>query len=131
MARRRRSRGLVAAGLNSAQLAAVRQADQQFAIEMKKLDIRLEEIEAGDRASARAREIAQGLLGGFFGTVYWALTGNIPTDPNKLTMIGMVIGYVSVKADQVVAYFFGSSAGSKQKTDAMAAAFSKLGKSAQ
>ena len=33
---------------------------------------------------------------------------------------GTVIGYLSAKAEQVTAYYFGSSAGSKAKTDLMA-----------
>ena len=35
-------------------------------------------------------------------------------------VIGTLIGYVSAKAEQVIAYYFGSSAGSKAKTDIMA-----------
>ena len=38
-------------------------------------------------------------------------------DPAVAGTVGMLIGYVSSKADQVVSYYFGSSVGSKQKTD--------------
>mgnify|MGYP000114253267 CR=1 FL=1 len=34
--------------------------------------------------------------------------------------IGSIVGYVAANAQQVVSYFYGSSAGSKQKTDALA-----------
>lgn len=41
------------------------------------------------------------------------------------TMIGAVVGYVAAHAQQVVAYFFGSSQGSKDKSDQLSAALSK------
>lgn len=41
-------------------------------------------------------------------------------------MVGSVVGYVAANAQQVVGYFFGSSAGSASKTDAMGDAVSKL-----
>ena len=42
------------------------------------------------------------------------------------TLIGTLVGYVAANAQQVIAFFFGSSKGSKEKTDAMAAAFRQL-----
>lgn len=41
-------------------------------------------------------------------------------------MVGSVVGYVAANAQQVVGYFFGSSAGSANKTDAMGGAVTKL-----
>ena len=41
-------------------------------------------------------------------------------------MVGSVVGYIAANAQQVVGYFFGSSAGSSSKTDAMGDAVSKL-----
>jgi hypothetical protein len=49
------------------------------------------------------------------------------TDPAIVGIIGTLIGYVSAKADQVVSYYFGSSSGSKDKTQAMSDALSKAG----
>jgi len=49
----------------------------------------------------------------FFGIVFYVLTGNVALDN---TMLGFVLGAVSTKAEQVYNYFFGSSAGSKEKT---------------
>jgi hypothetical protein len=48
------------------------------------------------------------------------------TDPAIVGSIGTLIGYVSAKADQVVSYYFGSSSGSKEKTQAMTDAMSKV-----
>jgi hypothetical protein len=41
--------------------------------------------------------------------------------------VGTIVGYVAANAQQVVAYFFGSSKGSQDKTTAMADAFKGLG----
>lgn len=41
--------------------------------------------------------------------------------------LGTVVGYVAANAQQVVSYFFGSSRGSKEKTDRMADAIQRLG----
>lgn len=42
--------------------------------------------------------------------------------------IGSIIGYVASSAQQVVGYFYGSSAGSSQKTDALANSFKAINK---
>ena len=42
-------------------------------------------------------------------------------------LVGTVIGYVAANAQQVVGYFFGSSKGSADKTDALAAAVRNVG----
>lgn len=101
----------------------------------KELGFRFAELEVLDRKDARAREVALGIvasvalhalaffvLAGFFATVWWVFMGEMPEDPLKVALVGAVVGYVSAKADQVIAYFFGSSAGSKAKTDALAKA---------
>ncbi|ERL46406.1 EVE domain protein [Candidatus Micropelagos thuwalensis] len=41
-------------------------------------------------------------------------------DSTTAAFSGTLVGYVSAKADQVIAYFFGSSSGSREKTRAMA-----------
>ena len=112
------------------QLLAMKKADQDFAVKMRELDIDFERIHAGDRDSARRREEAVGglinptlaglVLLGFFATVGWVLSGNVNLSGEAGAVIGTLIGYVSAKAEQVIAYYFGSSAGSKAKTDIMA-----------
>jgi hypothetical protein len=87
---------------------------------------RLRDILA-DVQNARGREIAVGgwanpilaavIVAGFLGTVYMVLGGYVEglKDPLTATLTGTLIGYVSAKADQVVSYYFGSSASSKSK----------------
>lgn len=119
------------------QLAKIKESDQLFAVRMKELDIDLEKIAASDRDSARKREAVTGdtwtpriigfvTLGGFFWAMFYILSGNVKglTDPVTVGMIGTLIGYASAKADQVVSYYFGSSASSAKKTEAMSEALS-------
>lgn len=105
----------------------------------KELGFKFAELEVQDRQGARNREVAQGRLAslalhglallvlvGFFLTVWWVFEGNMPEDPLKVALVGAVVGYVSAKADQVIAYFFGSSAGSAAKTAALNDAVTRL-----
>lgn len=87
-------------------------------------------IDAADRDSARNREIqthdstprvlAYATVAGFFGMVYYMLNWPIPAENRDLitTVMGFVAGFVG----GVMTYYFGSSAGSKAKTEAISAA---------
>lgn len=89
--------------------------------------IKIEEIAAGDRASARAREMAThdwvpGLLAiaitvGFFGTLYYL--ANHPIDQNNQYLL-LMVGTLSTAWGAVLAYYFGSTAGSSRKTELLA-----------
>lgn len=126
---------------NGSDLVKLREIDAQFAAQMKALDVDLERIAAQDRDSARRREVGSGdywtprviggmALGGFLWAVYWVLSGQVAgmTDPTTVALVGTLVGYVSAKADQVVSYYFGSSAGSAKKTEAMTDALNKASK---
>jgi hypothetical protein len=116
------------------QLLALKQADQDFAVRMRELDIDLEKIAASDRDSARRREaqvrdwmprvLAFVIVAGFMGTVFMVLLGYVEgmKDPLMATTVGTLIGFVSAKAEQVTAYYFGSSSSSQQKTQLLAGA---------
>jgi hypothetical protein len=114
-------------------LVKLKEAENAFVIKMKELGIDLEKVHAGDRADARNREVKTGdvwtprvlaatIVGGFLTMVYMVLSGYVEglKDPLVAGMVGTLIGYVSAKADQVVSYYFGSSAGSAAKTDLLA-----------
>jgi hypothetical protein len=115
-------------------LARVREAEFGFMAKMKELDIDLERIHGADRASARQREMTLGgyanpalagvVIARFFGTVGYVLTGQAQVES---ALAGALVGYVSAKAEQVIAYYFGSSSGSKQKTEIMGKAFGRGG----
>jgi uncharacterized membrane protein YeaQ/YmgE (transglycosylase-associated protein family) len=114
------------------QLLALRQAEKEFVVRMRELDIDVEKIAAADRDSARKREAATGdkvtprtlafiVVGAFLAMVASVLMGKVAgiTDPTAAAMIGALIGNVSSKADLVFGYYFGSSAGSQQKSETL------------
>ena len=114
-------------------LLKLKEAENAFAIKMKEIGVDLEKVHANDRADARGREVKTGdiwtprilaatIIGGFLAMVASVLLGKVSgiADPVAAGMIGTLIGYVSAKADQVVSYYFGSSAGSAAKTDLLA-----------
>ena len=111
------------------QLAAVKKIDADFKVQMKELDIDLERIAAGDRDSARnmqmqtndwiPRAMAILVTFGFFGILTWLLTKGVPPTGSE-TLIYM-LGALGTAWTGIVQFYFGSSAGSKAKTDALVA----------
>ena len=104
-------------------LLKLKEADQSFALEMERLGVDLEKIAADDRNSARDLQkttksyivpvLAGITVAGFFAVVGWVLSGKVSLES---TLLGFVLGQVSAKAEQVYNFYFGSSAGSKEKT---------------
>jgi hypothetical protein len=115
------------AGATPEQLLALKKEDNAFAIRMRELDVDLERIAEGSKDSARKREMTVGgwanpvlasiIVAGFLITAFMVLGGFVEglKDPITASLAGTVIGYVSAKADQVVAYYFGSTKASQQK----------------
>lgn len=111
------------------QLAAIKKVDADFKVQMKELDIDLERIAAGDRDSARSmqmrtsdwipRAMAIMVTFGFFGILTWLLTKGVPPTGSE-TLIYM-LGALGTAWTGIVQFYFGSSAGSKAKTDALVA----------
>jgi hypothetical protein len=109
------------------QLAALKKIDSDFKVHMKELDIDLERISAGDRDSARqmqkeTRDWVPKLLAvvitiGFFGILVWMLVNGMPQTGTEALL--MMLGALGTAWTGVVNFYYGSSAGSKAKTDAM------------
>jgi hypothetical protein len=107
------------------QLSAIKQIDADFKIRMAELEIDLERISAGDRDSARKREISVGdhtpkiLAGtitlGFFGILFWMFVYGVPKNGNEALLL--MLGALQTAFTGVIAYYFGSSAGSKAKNE--------------
>ena len=110
------------------QLLALKKAENDFALQMRELDIDLERIAGADRDSARNREIktrdwtpkilAAGITVGYFGVLFYMLTHGLPTTGGSEAMLVM-LGTLGTAFGGVMAYYFGSSAGSKEKTEAL------------
>lgn len=141
-------------GLSPEALVKLREADNAFKVRMRELDIDLAKLNAATEQAylsdvQDARQSHGGSLGVFWlgiailltfaGVMVAVLWGGyallVSPDPIKdesmkaivSALIGTVVGYVAANAQQVVGYFFGSSKGSADKTDALAAAVRGVG----
>lgn len=117
------------AGAKPEDLLKLKQADQQFAKDMKALDVDLERIHQADRGSARSMQMQTkskipGVLAvmitiGFFGILIGMMGGWLKPQDNQALLI--LLGALAAAWGAVVNFYYGSSAGSQQK-DAMLAA---------
>lgn len=104
-----------------------RQFEMENERELKKLAIEEKRIDMEDRASARTREssvkdntnrvLAFTIVGSFVALVGGTLVGYAKVDS---ALAGTLVGYLSAKAEQVLAYYFGSTSGSREKTQLLA-----------
>lgn len=118
---------LALSGATPEMMLKVKEANLSFESKMAELGVDLEKIAAEDRASARDMQksnksrivplLASLTVAGFFGIVAWVLSGKVSLES---TLLGFVLGQVSAKAEQVYNFYFGSSAGSKEKTEHLA-----------
>lgn len=105
-------------------LLRMKQADLDFQTKLKEVDLKLEEIAANDRDSARRREqavrdrmpaiLALLVTLGFFGMLAFMAISDIPGANRDLLTV--MLGALGAAWTSVVGYFFGSSAGSAEKT---------------
>lgn len=115
------------------QLAALKKIDADFKVQMKALDIDLERIAAGDRDSARQMQMVTKswlpevlsilVTIGFFGIIVYILKAGLP-DSGKEALL-LLLGSLGTAWTGVMAFYFGSSAGSQKKTEALTAALGK------
>lgn len=113
-------------------VAKLKEQEQAFALKMRELGYRelidLETIAAGDRASARQREIqtndwmpkALGLIVtfGFFGILIFLLIHGVPVIGGDVLLV--MLGALGSAWGAIINYYFGSSSGSDAKTKIMA-----------
>lgn len=120
-------------GVTPDQMMALKSADKQFQMQMQKLGFEneqaLQKIAADDRNSARDREskvkdntnrnLAYAVLVAFIAMATVTLMGWAKAES---VLAGTIIGYLSAKAEQVLSYYFGSTAGSVEKSKLLAQA---------
>ncbi|MBK8508963.1 MAG: hypothetical protein IPL51_10030 [Candidatus Competibacteraceae bacterium] len=109
-------------------LARLKEIDAGFKTRMQELGIDLERINAADRASARDREtklqdwtprvLATLVTVGFFGTLAWIVSKGLPAEGKEAVLI--MLGALGTAWTQIVAYYYGSSAGSAEKNQLIA-----------
>lgn len=121
---------LSSGNLNAEQMAALKKVEADLTVRLKELDIKAEEIAAADRNSAREMAVKTGdvwtpriMCAVTF--IIWCLVnyklfnGTIASDMREL--VARALGTLDAVLMAAVYYYYGSSAGSKEKTDAMAA----------
>ena len=105
------------------QLAAIKKIDADFKTQMKSLDIDLERIAAGDRASARdmqketkdwiPRALAVTVTIGFFGILLYMLVYGLPTTGNEALLL--LLGALQTAWMGIIAFYFGASSSDTTK----------------
>ena len=116
---------------NPEMLLKIKQADQAFALEIKRLDIDLERLGGIDRASARQMQVATLspvpailtvlIVGGFFGVMILAIYRGMPsTSAPGGEAILMLLGSLTTGFASVIAYWLGKTQNDNSK-DAMLA----------
>ena len=113
--------------LTPEQISEIKKLELQYQENEQERGFRYAELEFKDRDSARAREVgakdntnkilAFVVIGAFLAMVGATLLGYAKVES---VLAGTLVGYLSAKAEQVLAYYFGSSSGSRAKTDLLA-----------
>lgn len=108
-------------------LAAVRRAELEFREAVLSAQVEQTRLANADRADARARQIATrdltptllgvAVIGGFFSVLGLMVLRDLP--PQAETEFSIMLGALATMTAAVVNYFFGSSAGSREKTKIM------------
>jgi hypothetical protein len=114
--------------LTGDQLAAIKIAESNLSLEMKRLDINLEEIHSKDRASARDMATKTGdvwtprvlavLVMLTWGVVQYHLLTAV-VDASMRELVARLLGTLDAALMAVLYYYYGSSAGSAAKNEAL------------
>jgi hypothetical protein len=111
-------------------LLKLKECDNNFKVEMGKLGVDIERINAGDRDSARNLAIKTTLLpqmglgvlftAGFIFVLYTLFSGEEAINSKMLQPAMYTLGILSAGMIQIMNFFFGSSAGSSKKSETIA-----------
>lgn len=111
------------AAATPADLVRLKEIETRFKADLKAADVKLEQIAAEDRASARDRQarmkdwtpsvLGLAIIAGFFGVLGFIFTHGLPASGSEVLLI--MVGALGTMTSQVGNYFFGSSVGSKTK----------------
>ena len=105
------------------QMLELKQAEQQFEVQMKELDVDVFKLETQDKQDARsrfskdwtARIIGIAVVSGFMGYIF--LVTLQPPEQNSEALINLVLGYLGGLASAVISFYFGASHSAEDKKD--------------
>lgn len=110
-------------------LLALRKAEQEFTLKLEELGVERERISMADRASARElgkvnlkpQMILSALfIGGYFAIIIAVLMGSLQTDGTEREYMVALLGVLTAGIPQILAFWFGSTAGSAVKSQLLA-----------
>jgi len=114
---------------NPDSLLKLKQVEADLEVRMKELGITEQQVHADDRDSARSMAKERGVLPqvilsvaysvGYFAVMFMFMTGKLAVNAEHEVMFGGLLGILSTAQIQIMNFWFGSSAGSKAKTQAM------------
>lgn len=118
---------LAGTALTAEQVAKIKEVEAALIQQERELGFKFADLEVRDRESARRREVdtkdstnrnlAYTILFSFIALVMSVLYGWAKVDS---VLAGTLIGYLSAKAEQVLAYYFGTTKSSAEKTAMLA-----------
>jgi hypothetical protein len=125
------------AGATPEQLIKLKEVEAQLILDLKKLDVDVMRIDASDRDSARKREmttldytpriIAGLIISLYIGVQYFIFAGH-SVDDSMMQIALRSLGTLDAAVTMVLAYYFGSSAGSRNKDNQIATLVNGNGK---
>lgn len=108
----------------------LKQANLDFETHLSDNDVKLEDIAARDRDSARKLAMTKGIVPqvvlsvvysvGYFWVVWLYLTGRVNVMLEQQAMIAALVGVLTAAQAQIMNFWMGSSHGSSKKTDILA-----------
>jgi len=115
-------------GASPEQLAELKKLDHDFKIKMRELDIDVFALEAKDRDSARELfkvniwpqiVLSAIFINGYFVILYMLFSGEVEITASMRDVVNILLGVLTAAVPQILSFWFGSSLGSKEKTNSM------------
>jgi hypothetical protein len=112
-------------GANPDTLVKIRELDNDFKLELKRIGLAEKQLVVDDRQGARKlfsvdkrpQIILSGMfIGGYFTLVFALIIGAVKIDPHQEILITTVISVLTAGVANIMQFWFGSSSGSKDKT---------------
>lgn len=118
---------IASGAVTAEQMLAIKRLDGELKQQEAEMGFRYSELEATDRSAARTREAQTGdkvnrnlaylIVIAFIALTIGTLIGWTRVDS---VLAGTLVGYLSAKCEQILAYYFGSTKGSARKTELLA-----------